>query len=136
MSIPQEHDYIGLSEHLPSDKILSPSSSSKNNVFNLKQTELRLGLPGSESPERIKAGFGVSLFGKDLKDDNNTGFCHSPSKSFVSGSKRGFSDAINGSAKWALGINGGSEVNLGKIDAPVEVQEKKNQPGNTAPASK
>lgn len=177
MSIPQEHDYIGLSEPLPveksSDKILSPSSSStvsseieKNNVFNLRETELRLGLPGSETPER-KAGCGVSLFGKDLKDDTNGGFSQSPLKNFVSGAKRGFSDAINGSGKWGLSINGGSEVDLGKSDAlysprgvnagcnsnntsksclhgssvkeipPVKpVEEKKNEPGNTAPASK
>lgn len=177
MSIPQEHDYIGLSEPLPleksSDKILSPSSSStlsseieENSVLNLKETELRLGLPGSEYPER-KVGAGVSLFGKGLKDETNCEFSQNTSKSFVSGAKRGFSDAINGSGKWCLSISGGSEVDLGKGDAlfsprggngvcksnnplqsclpgssvnevnPVKpVEEKKNETGNTAPASK
>ncbi|KAK3027066.1 hypothetical protein RJ639_040898 [Escallonia herrerae] len=116
MSVPLEHDYIGLSEassmERSSDKISSSSSSStlsteeeKNNVLNLKETELRLGLPGSESPER-KAGFGVSLYGTDSLG---------PLKNFGSGAKRGFSDAINGSSdKWVFSANGGYEVDLGK----------------------
>ncbi|KAG8379976.1 hypothetical protein BUALT_Bualt07G0145600 [Buddleja alternifolia] len=158
MSVPQEHDYIGLSEPLPSGK---PPSK---NALNLKQTELRLGLPGSESPER-KSVNGVSIFGKDLKDECNNAFCQGPLKNYVSGAKRGFSDAINGSGKWGLGINGGSEVDLGKNDvlfspkgvngnfksninlqagnsvkevcksSPV-VEEKKNGNGSTTPASK
>ncbi|KAL8458308.1 hypothetical protein ACS0TY_035979 [Phlomoides rotata] len=163
MSIPQEHDYIGLSEPLPveksSDKITTASSShisseiQRHNGFNLRGTELRLGLPGSESPER-KGVCGISLFGKDLKDEINGGFCHSPGKSLVSGAKRGFSDAINGAGRWGLSINGGSEGNLGKNAAsnsnntskpclpvkeitPVKpVEEKKNEPGTAAPASK
>ncbi|GFP90417.1 auxin-responsive protein iaa27 [Phtheirospermum japonicum] len=160
MSIHQAHDYIGLSEPLPLEK-----NPEKKNVFNLKETELRLGLPGSESPER-KAGFGVSLFGKDLKDEsNNSNNNNGVSKNFVSGAKRGFSDAINGSGKWGLGINGGSEDNLGKGDslfslrggvngdckskntlqssavkeivpAGKAVEEKKNENANNAPASK
>ncbi|KAK4395228.1 Auxin-responsive protein IAA27 [Sesamum angolense] len=171
MSIPQEHDYIGLSEPLPveksSDKIIPTSSASgieKNSVLNLRETELRLGLPGSESLER-KAGNGVSLFGKDLKDGSGNGFCQGSLKSFVSGAKRGFSDAINGSGKWGLSISGGSEVDLGKNDVlfsprgvckgnntmqsclpgtsvkeistvkAAEEEEKKNESGNTAPAS-
>ncbi|XXG56710.1 hypothetical protein AAC387_Pa03g4054 [Persea americana] len=105
MSPPQEHDYIGLSEVSSmegSDKISSASSTLsaeddvKSNALNLKETELRLGLPGSESPERKeKSGWVL--------------------KSLVSGAKRGFSDAIDGSGKW--GFSGGSAsdvVDLGK----------------------
>ncbi|XP_059641829.1 auxin-responsive protein IAA27-like [Cornus florida] len=129
MSTPLEHDYIGLSEmERSSDKISSSSSSSsstlsteegkKKNVLNLKETELRLGLPGSESPPERKAGFGMSLFGKDLEDNNNSkknGYSISPIKSFVAGAKRGFSDAIDGSPKWGLSVNGGgSEACLAK----------------------
>lgn len=123
MSTPLEHDYIGLSE--PSsmerscDKVSSSTVSSedeKNNVLNLKETELRLGLPGSESPER-KAGLGVSLFGKDL-EEKSSGYAPSPLKIFVSGAKRGFSDAIDGPDKWVFSGNGGSEVDLGKC-APL-----------------
>ncbi|KAK6148842.1 hypothetical protein DH2020_016367 [Rehmannia glutinosa] len=167
MSKPQEHDYIGLSEPLPLEKA---SEMEKNNVLKFKETELRLGLPGSESPER-KAGFdfGVSLFGKDLKDESNisnNGFSQGHLRNFVSGAKRGFSDAIiNGCGKWGLSVNGGSEGNLGKNDVlfsprgvngsckgnnslpessvkeivvpPVKpVEEKKNENGNNAPASK
>lgn len=122
MSIPLEHDYIGLSEapsmERTSDKISSASSSTisseseKSSALNLKETELRLGLPGSESPER-KPQLGVSLFGKDLEDKTN-GYSLGSIKSFVSGAKRGFSDAIDGSGQWVFSVNGGSEVDLGK----------------------
>ncbi|CAA0826923.1 Auxin-responsive protein IAA27 [Striga hermonthica] len=145
MSIPQEQDYIGLCEPVALEK------AEKSNGLNLKETELRLGLPGSESPER-KAGFGVSIFGKDENNYGN-GF----SKNFVAGAKRGFSDAINGSGKWALDINGGSEGNLGISDGlfspkssscslagsgsevvpPVKtVEEKKSENVSNAPAAK
>lgn len=107
----QEHDYIGLSE-VPAMK-----SSEKNNglplgdnekkntakVLNLKATELRLGLPGSESPERETAHGG---------EDKN-GYQLGVLKGLVSGAKRGFSDTINGgSGKWVYSGSGGSEVNL------------------------
>ncbi|KAJ9190224.1 hypothetical protein P3X46_001449 [Hevea brasiliensis] len=127
MSIPQEHDYIGLSESSPmeriSDKLSSSSSSSsalsteensnknKTSSLNLKETELRLGLPGSQSPER-KPLPGVSLFGKDI-DTNTNGYSLSPSKNLVSGAKRGFSDAIDASSgKWVFSVNNGSDADL------------------------
>uniref|UniRef100_F6HYD4 Auxin-responsive protein n=1 Tax=Vitis vinifera TaxID=29760 RepID=F6HYD4_VITVI len=151
MSIPLEHDYIGLSEapsmERASDKISSASSSTisseseKSTALNLRETELRLGLPGSESPER-KPQLGVSLFGKDLEDKTN-GYSLGSLKGFVSGAKRGFSDAIDGSGKWVFSVNGGSEVDLGKgakscmpgpamkdvaaPSSPKPVQEKKPQ---------
>ncbi|GFY97063.1 indoleacetic acid-induced protein 8 [Actinidia rufa] len=115
MSPPLVHDYIGLSEaSSSSDKTSSSSSSTedeknKNSIdLNLKETELRLGLPGSKSPER-QAGLGLSLFGNDLEDKPSSGF-----KSFVSGAKRGFSDAIDGSGKWVFSGSDGSEADLGK----------------------
>ncbi|GLT52843.1 hypothetical protein SLA2020_261600 [Shorea laevis] len=121
MSIPLEHNYIGLTEtcsmERSSEKLSSSSSSTlssedeKSSALNLKETELRLGLPGSESPER-KAGPGVSIFGKDLEDKNN-GYSLSPLKNLVSGAKRGFSDAIDGSSgKWVFSLGNGSEVDL------------------------
>ncbi|XP_057447175.1 auxin-responsive protein IAA27-like isoform X2 [Lotus japonicus] len=95
MSVPLEQGYVGIGEvHNTmegSEKFAERTSSG----LNLKATELRLGLPGSESPERE---LGVSML-----------------KSLVSGAKRGFSDAIDGgSGKWVLSGNGGSEVGLGK----------------------
>ncbi|KAF8388950.1 hypothetical protein HHK36_025633 [Tetracentron sinense] len=120
MSRPLEHDYIGLSEVSTienSEKISSSSSTvsteenENNNVLNLKETELRLGLPGSESFER-KAGFGVSLSGRVVEDKN--GYPLGAVKNFVSGAKRGFSDAIDDSGKWGFSGGGGSEVDLAK----------------------
>ena len=123
MSTPlEEHDYIGLSEV---EKIISSSSSSstisteeneknkKNNALNLKETELRLGLPGSESPDRKGGGVGASLLAKGLEEKNG----YPPLallKTFIPGTKRGFSDAIDGSGKWVFPGNGGSEADLGK----------------------
>lgn len=105
-------------------------------MMNLKETELRLGLPGSESPEK-KSGNGVSIFGKDLKDEAVV-----VKNSSVSGAKRGFSFAIN---KWVLSINGGSEPDLGKshgngaakmkdTSSAVDLENKPN--GTSAPSSK
>ncbi|XP_010249636.1 PREDICTED: auxin-responsive protein IAA27 [Nelumbo nucifera] len=123
MSRPLEHDYIGLSEVSSmedSEKISSSSSTvsteeeEKKNALNLKETELRLGLPGSESPERkADARVGISLLGRTVEDKN--GYSLSVLKNFVSGAKRGFSDAIDDSGKWVFsGAPSGSEVDLGK----------------------
>lgn len=121
--MPLEHDYIGLTEtssmersydkNSSSSSTLSAAEDEKRSAYNLKETELRLGLPGSQSPER-KPGLGVSLFGKDLEEKHN-GYPPNPPKSVVSGAKRGFSDAIEGSSgKWAFSVSNGSEVDLGK----------------------
>lgn len=121
--MPLEHDYIGLTEtssmERSSDKNSSSSSTlsteedEKSPAFNLTETELRLGLPGSQSPDR-KPGLGVSLFGKDLEEKHN-GYSPNASKSVVSGAKRGFSDAIDGSCeKWVFSVSNGSEADLSK----------------------
>lgn len=106
----EEHDYIGFSE-VPSMENSQKNSVSvgdnerKNKGLNLKATELRLGLPGSESPER-ETGHGV--------EDKN-GYPLGAPKGLVSGAKRGFSDTINtGSGKWVFSGNGGSEADLAK----------------------
>ena len=67
-----------------------------NKELNLKATELRLGLSGSESPKREAVNGGAI-------------------KNLVAGAKRGFSDTINGgSGNWVFAGNGGSEVDLVK----------------------
>ncbi|GLT48549.1 hypothetical protein SLA2020_221670 [Shorea laevis] len=93
MSKPVEHDYIGLSE-LTSVEKCSDRNNSKKDGLHLKATELRLGLPGSESPER---------------EDHDPGVLSL--KGFVSGAKRGFSDALDRGGKWVFsgGGAGGSE---------------------------
>ncbi|XP_019436623.1 PREDICTED: auxin-responsive protein IAA27-like isoform X2 [Lupinus angustifolius] len=85
-----------------SEKFSQRIKITSSSGLNLKATELRLGLPGSESPER--------------KDENNVMYPLSlHNKCLVSGAKRGFSDAIDGgSGKWILSGNGDSEVGLGK----------------------
>ena len=102
MSVALEHDYIGLAE-VPSTEG-SDKFSHRINGLNMKATELRLGLPGSESPERDS--------GVEEKNVYPLGVL----KSVVSaGAKRVFSDAINGgSGKWVLSGNGGSEMGFGK----------------------
>ncbi|WOG89316.1 hypothetical protein DCAR_0208554 [Daucus carota subsp. sativus] len=116
MSALQEHDYIGLSElDAASDKLSSSDVSTENEKNKLKETELRLGLPG----------LGLSLFGKDLEESEKSvgGFCASPFKNFASsGAKRGFSDAIDGSSNWGLSVKVGSEVDLsrGGVDGVLE----------------
>ncbi|WJX69895.1 hypothetical protein P8452_54065 [Trifolium repens] len=127
MSTPLEHDYISLTDNTSMDK----SSSS----LNFKETELRLGLPGCESPDRkpvIASGGGVSFFGnKNL----NINVC-SPMKNLVAsvGAKRGFFDAIDdeSSGKWIFSVNDGSQggatlfsprgENVGKSLVSLETQ--------------
>ncbi|KAK4269346.1 hypothetical protein QN277_022515 [Acacia crassicarpa] len=146
MSKPLEHDYIGLaaasgnpSMEKHTEKISSPSSASStlssekenSSSLNFKETELRLGLPGTDSPplppSERKSGSGISLFGKDLQSSHNStdtnannGFSSSsPLKNTnVVRAKRVFSDAIDGSSgKWGFSVSDkkiGSEADFGK----------------------
>ncbi|KAH0449389.1 hypothetical protein IEQ34_020081 [Dendrobium chrysotoxum] len=94
MSPPLELDYIGLADVSSTNKLAASARE------NLRETELRLGLPGSESPERKeKVGFALGL---------------QMPKGFASGAKRGFSDAIDGNGMWALSGSSGSEVEMEK----------------------
>ncbi|XP_059276810.1 auxin-responsive protein IAA27-like [Lycium ferocissimum] len=115
MSIPiEEHNYIGISKE-NSEKSCVSSMESKD--LNFKATELRLGLPGSESPKN--------------KNENSLGVL----KNFPYGAKRGFSDTINGnSGTWGFGSEAKNSVKVGtKIldsvkeatpKSPRKVQEK------------
>ncbi|XP_059634943.1 auxin-responsive protein IAA27 [Cornus florida] len=111
MSTPfEEHDYIGFSE-VPSmdnsekSNITSEDNNGTKKGLNLKATELRLGLPGSESPERDGGRVGEDKNGHPL----------GVVKGLVSGAKRGFSDTIDGgSGKWVFSGTAGSEVDLAK----------------------
>ncbi|XP_058213786.1 auxin-responsive protein IAA27-like isoform X1 [Rhododendron vialii] len=101
MSMPFEaHDYMSLSEAPgpPMETSEKPNISSqtndKNMGLNLKATELRLGLPGSESPERE---FGLCV------------------KSLFSGAKRGFSDTLDGGSRKCVFTGSGlSDLDLAK----------------------
>ncbi|KAI3512602.1 hypothetical protein L1887_19918 [Cichorium endivia] len=102
MSAPLEHDYIGLSESSSMERSSGSSNFSteteKNNVLNLKATELRLGLPG---------------FAKDIEDDDSKIVS---TKNFLPGAKRGFSDVdVDGCRNW--GFNGGCEADSNKVSS-------------------
>ncbi|KAJ9183933.1 hypothetical protein P3X46_007727 [Hevea brasiliensis] len=114
MSMPLEHDYIGLSSEVP------PMENSDNKFtsvgLNLKATELRLGLPGSESPDRGNGNSQLSIGAPN--NSNNSNSCNNNNKSFVSGAKRGFSVAIHGgSVNWVFSGSAGSEPDFSPIAA-------------------
>lgn len=101
-SVIKERNYMGLSDSssMDSSVVSSVSGESSKSSLNLKATELRLGLPGSQSPER---GSELCLLGpaqlgeKPLFPLHPTNDSHYPSqKNVVSGNKRGFSDAMDG----------------------------------------
>lgn len=98
----KEQNYMGLSDCSSSvdSSAISISSRESRSNMNLKATELRLGLPGSQSPERdaeLGSPSSPNLDEKPLfplrpfRDDTS---CLSP-KSVVSSNKRGFSVAMS-----------------------------------------
>ncbi|XP_059634317.1 auxin-responsive protein IAA9-like isoform X2 [Cornus florida] len=80
--------------------MISTASKDNKSCLNLKATELRLGLPGSQSPERDPEICRLSsakldekpLFPLNPSKDNNNSL---PQKMVISGNKRGFSDAMD-----------------------------------------
>ncbi|KAG2698622.1 hypothetical protein I3760_07G159000 [Carya illinoinensis] len=99
----KERNYMGLADcsSVDSSVVSSVSDEAKRSSLNLKATELRLGLPGSQSPERDPE---LCLLSSTQLDEKqlfplhplNDGHCSSTQKSVPSGSKRGFSDAMDG----------------------------------------
>ncbi|KAL2246774.1 UNVERIFIED_CONTAM: Auxin-responsive protein IAA9 [Sesamum indicum] len=97
----KERNYLGLSDcsSVDSSAVSSVPEEKKSNL-NLKATELRLGLPGSQSPER-ESDF--TLLSPSKLDEKQL-FPLIPSKdgillsqkTVVSGNKRGFSDTVDG----------------------------------------
>ncbi|XP_076950921.1 auxin-responsive protein IAA9-like [Bidens hawaiensis] len=96
-----ERNYLGLSDSSSVDSsAVSGISDVKRSNLNLKATELRLGLPGSQSPERDPDADLVSAESLDEKPlfpllPSKDGICSGSQKTFVSGNKRGFSDVNN-----------------------------------------
>ncbi|KAL6960834.1 hypothetical protein U1Q18_038597 [Sarracenia purpurea var. burkii] len=118
----KERNYLGFSDCSSGDSYpVSSVSENNNSNLNLKATELRLGLPGSQSPER---GPELSQLSSGKYEEkplfpllpSKDGICASLQKSVVSGNKRGFSDTMggfsemNGSAytegKWMFHVAG------------------------------
>lgn len=99
----KERNYLGLSDCSSSvDSSAVPSlleeSTPKSNL-NLKATELRLGLPGSQSPERV-TDFSSGQFDEKplfpLLPSKDGISSSSSQKHVVLGNKRGFSDTMDG----------------------------------------
>lgn len=121
----KERNYLGLSDCSSVDS--SPASNiSKENKsnLNLKATELRLGLPGSQSPER---GPELNLLATGKLDEktlfplapSKDGICSSSQKNVVSGNKRVFSDTMDGFSeiKGPSYTEGNWMFNTSKIDS-------------------
>ncbi|XP_048226901.1 auxin-responsive protein IAA8 isoform X1 [Ricinus communis] len=107
----KERNYMGLSDCSSVDSSIAPSSSDESKTrLNLKATELRLGLPGSQSPQRNSE---LSLLSSTQFDEkpffplnpSNDGHYSSTQKNVVSGNKRGFSDAMDGFSEGKLEVN-------------------------------
>ncbi|KAA8538225.1 hypothetical protein F0562_027952 [Nyssa sinensis] len=136
-----ERNYMGLSDCSSVDSsTLSTASEDNNSSLNLKATELRLGLPGSRSPERdselcLRSSEKLdekSLFPLHPSKDNNYS---SVQKTVVSGNKRGFSDAMDGFSEGNFLAN--SEVNAMLSPRPspnlgVKPGTVKDNPGTSA----
>lgn len=98
----KERNYLGLSDcsSVDSSPVSSVSEDNKSNLH-LKATELRLGLPGSQSPERDSDLSQLSSGKFEEKPlfplvPSKDGIYSSSQKTVVSGSKRGFSDTMDG----------------------------------------
>ncbi|XP_057491620.1 auxin-responsive protein IAA9-like [Actinidia eriantha] len=111
----KERNYLGLSACSSGDSspVSSVSEDNKSNL-NLKATELRLGLPGSQSPERVPEHSQLSSGKFEEKPlfpllPSNDGINASSQKTVVSGNKRGFSDTMGGFSEMK-----GSAYNEGK----------------------
>lgn len=98
----KERNYLGLPDCSSGDSssVSSDSEVNKSNL-NLKATELRLGLPGSQSPERDSELCQLSSGKLEEKNlfpllPSKDGVCVQPLKNVVSGNKRGFSDTMSG----------------------------------------
>lgn len=97
----KEHNYLGLSDcSSVGSSTLSGLAEDDKATISLKATELTLGLPGSQSPERDTDRNLLSPGKLDekpffpllpLKDE----ICSSSQKNIASGNKRGFSDTMD-----------------------------------------
>ena len=98
----KERNYMGFSDCSSVDSsVVSPASEESKASLNLKATDLRLGLPGSQSPERnqeLCLLIAAQLDEKPLfpLHPSSDGHFSASQKTVVSGNKRGFSDAMDG----------------------------------------
>ncbi|XP_075082084.1 auxin-responsive protein IAA8-like isoform X1 [Nicotiana tabacum] len=134
----KERNYMGLSDCSSVDSCTISTSSGDNNAcgLNLKATELRLGLPGSLSPERgietcPLASNEKLLFPLHPAKDSALAVSQ---KTVVTGNKRGFSDAMDGFSEGKFmpnsGVKAGDTKETSRVQPP-KMKEATNQ--NTVP---
>ncbi|XXG59489.1 hypothetical protein AAC387_Pa04g1565 [Persea americana] len=130
---------MGLSDCSSAESyVISNLSKEKDTNLNLKATELRLGLPGSQSPDRDCE---ISVSSSELAEKPffpllpvKDGFFSTLPKTVVSSNKRVFSDAMDGFSKlkssaygvgnWTFPTTGSEKETAkvhGKISANLEV---------------
>lgn len=131
LSSTMERNYLGLSDCSSVDSCDStlPSLCDEKKVnLNLKATELRLGLPGSQSPEReMDSDFYVT------KLDEKPLFPLLPAKdglqkNVVSGNKRGFADTVDGFSQGKFNANSGINVMLSPRPGGAQASTVKEMP--------
>lgn len=96
----KERNYMGLTDGSRETLLVSNVIDGSKKTLNLKATELRLGLPGSQSPQRDSE---LSLASSSQLDEKPLFPLHpstdeqfpSSQKQVVSGNKRGFCDVID-----------------------------------------
>ncbi|KAL3525545.1 hypothetical protein ACH5RR_013917 [Cinchona calisaya] len=97
----EERNYLALSDSSSEDSCsISTVSNEDKSSLNLKDTDLRLGLPGSQFPERDSE---LNLPSSEKFDKkplfpllpSKDGICSSSQKTVVSGNKRGFLDIVD-----------------------------------------
>ncbi|KAE9596949.1 hypothetical protein Lal_00007271 [Lupinus albus] len=124
----KERNYMGLSDcsSVDSSSPTVPSfSDEKKGILNLKATELRLGLPGSQSPERNPDLYSSSSAKLDEKPlfpllPMKDGICLSSQKTVVSGNKRGFADTMDGFPQGKFTGNTGMGIMLSPRPSGVQ----------------
>lgn len=155
----KERNYLGLSDSSSVESNVVSNASEKNSKnLNMNATELRLGLPGSQSPER---GLDFPLPSPGKLDEKQL-FPLNPSKdainslsqkSVVSGNKRGFAHTVDGfpdkstafgERNWMFaggfdsgqsklaGNNGGINVMLSNRSSANQPSNKTDAPANTS----
>ncbi|GMI89661.1 indole-3-acetic acid inducible 9 [Hibiscus trionum] len=136
----KERNYMGLSDCSPMDSsIVSLASEESKSSLNLKATELSLGLPGSQLPERNPELCLLSTAQLDEKPlfplhPSSDGHCTASQKTVVSGSKRGFSDAMDGFVEGKFLSNSKDRPHAASTTVPDPNATANNNSG--APASK
>ncbi|KAJ9564132.1 hypothetical protein OSB04_000098 [Centaurea solstitialis] len=140
-----ERNYLGLSDcsSVDSSNVSGISEVNKSSL-NLRATELRLGLPGSQSPERRDPESSLTSFENNLDEKplfpmvpSKDGLCSSSPKIVVSGNKRVFSDTMDSYSEvkglsdgnWMFGGSGGAESDASKSLGQVKFSGNSNVNG-------